>query len=234
MSHDPSDLGSLILVRIIPLERITSNLEEVSNIPSLWLYIALAASFPDKYPINRPSFQARKLKKLFHIFPSELKNSFYAGYSKTISDWTSDQISDQNWIGEMKQYAKYIAWWMLSTFWRVSGRKKPQSVYILKPYLQIGQCLKKSLPGGSLVKNLKTFWMNNNRKTIIEFGIRMIWRIMQRGCYPPRPSALEKKIPSSTCIILHIIRMPNSTIVKHPHTERSLKSKFQSKENVAF
>ena len=54
MRHDPSDLGSLILTRMIPLE-CTPNLEEESNIPSLWLYIAQAASSPDKYPINEPS-----------------------------------------------------------------------------------------------------------------------------------------------------------------------------------
>ena len=53
--------------------------EEASNaIPSLWLYIAQAASFPDKCPINKPSFQVRKPKYVFHIFPSALKIAFTA------------------------------------------------------------------------------------------------------------------------------------------------------------
>ena len=86
--------------------------EQYTSVP------AQAALFPDKCLINQVSRRG-SLKKLFHIFPNELKNSFY-GYSKMINDW----ISDQNWIGEMQQYAKYIARWMLSTFWRVSGRKK--------------------------------------------------------------------------------------------------------------
>ena len=32
------------------------------------------------------------------------------------------------------------------------------------------------------------------------------------GCYPPKPKA-EAYTPSEMCIILHIIRKPNSTIV---------------------
>ena len=50
-------------------------------------------------------------------------------------------------------------------------------VYILKLCRKIGQSLEESLRGGKHVKDLKIFWMNN--KTIIEFGFRRIWRIMQ-------------------------------------------------------
>ena len=37
--------------------------------------------------------------------------------------------------------------------------------------------IEESLGGDKLVKNLEKFWMTN--KTIIEFGFRMTWRIMQ-------------------------------------------------------
>ena len=76
-----------------------------------------------------------------------------------------------------------IARWMLSTFSRVSARKK--LCLYLKPCREIGQNLKECLPGSKLVKN----WMNN--KTINEYGFRMIWRIMQ--------------ISEAVIIILHII-----------------------------
>ena len=39
--------------------------------------------------------------------------------------------------------------------------KKKTSVYILKPYREIGQSLEESLRGGKLIKNLEIFWMNN-------------------------------------------------------------------------
>ena len=55
--------------------------------------------------------------------------------------------------------------------------RKKTSVYILKPYREIGQSLEESLRGGKLVKDLEIFWMNN--KIIIEFGFRMMWKIMQ-------------------------------------------------------
>ena len=61
---------------------------------------------------------------------------------------------------------------------------------VLKPCREIGQRFEKSLQGDSLVQNLETFWMIN--KTIIEFGFRRIWRIINADlgeCYPPRPSA---------------------------------------------
>ena len=61
---------------------------------------------------------------------------------------------------------------------------------VLKPCREIGQRFEKSLRGGSLVQNLETFWMIN--KTVIEFGFRRMWRIINADlgeCYPPRPSA---------------------------------------------
>ena len=42
---------------------------------------------------------------------------------------------------------------------------------------KIGQSLEESLRWEKIVKNIDIFWMNN--KTIIEFGFRMMWRIMQ-------------------------------------------------------
>ena len=55
-------------------------------------------------------------------------------------------------------------------------QKRP-CVYILKLCRKIGQSLEEmSLRGGKLVKNFIIFWMNN--KTIIEFGFRMMWRIV--------------------------------------------------------
>ena len=52
--------------------------------------------------------------------------------------------------------------------------KKKTSVYILKPFWEIGQSFEESLRGGELIKNLEIFWRNN--KTIIEFGFRMTRR----------------------------------------------------------
>ena len=46
-----------------------------------------------------------------------------------------------------------------------------------KLYWKIGQSLEERLRGGKLVKNLKTFWLND--KTITVFGFGMMWRIMQ-------------------------------------------------------
>ena len=50
-------------------------------------------------------------------------------------------------------------------------------VYILKLCRKIGQSLEEiSLRGGKLVNNFIIFWMNNI--PIIEFGFRMMWRIV--------------------------------------------------------
>ena len=47
----------------------------------------------------------------------------------------------------------------------------------MKPFWEIGQSFEESLRGGELIKNLEIFWRNN--KTIIEFGLRILWRIME-------------------------------------------------------
>ena len=47
---------------------------------------------------------------------------------------------------ELQEYAKHIARWMLSIFWGVSARKT--SVYIPKPFWEIGQGFEESLGGG--------------------------------------------------------------------------------------
>ena len=65
---------------------------------------------------------------------------------------------------------------MLSIFWGVSAGKK-RSIYILSPCREIGLSFEKSLWGGKLVKNFEISWMSN--KTIIEFGFRVMWRVMQ-------------------------------------------------------
>ena len=79
------------------------NLEEVSNIP--YRFDCILPKQPrfqtNISSINQVSRRGSP-KELLHIFPNELTNSYY-GYSKMINDW----ISDQNWIGEMQQYAKY-------------------------------------------------------------------------------------------------------------------------------
>ena len=54
--------------------------------------------------------------------PEWVRNSFY-GYSKTINDWIFYQSSDQNWIGEMQEYAKYInysmdVFYFLKSIWK--------------------------------------------------------------------------------------------------------------------
>ena len=65
-------------------------------------------------------------------------------------------------------------------------------IYLLfEEYLQ-GETsvLKPCREGGSLVRILETFWMIN--KTIIEFGFRRMWRIINADlgeCYPPRLKA---------------------------------------------
>ena len=83
----------------------------------------------------------------------------------------------------MQENANYIAWWMLSTFWGVSARKKI-SVFILSPTVPKNRpkFWRKSR-GSTLVKNLENFW-----KTIIEFDYRMMQRIMlisEAFTYPP-------------------------------------------------
>ena len=65
---------------------------------------------------------------------------------------------------------------MLSIFWGVSVGKK-RSIYILSPCREIGLSFEKSLRGGKPVKNFEIFWTSN--KTIIEFGFRVMWRVMQ-------------------------------------------------------
>ena len=62
-----------------------------------------------------------------------------------------------------------------------------------------------------IFRAMEIFWMNN--KAIIEFGFRMIWRIMQISEGVIRRSRRLRRItPSEICIILHIIRKPNSII----------------------
>ena len=56
-------------------------------------------------------------------------------------------------------------------------QEKKGSIYILNPCREIGLSFEKSLRGGKLVKNFEIFWMSN--KTIIEFGFRVMWRVMQ-------------------------------------------------------
>ena len=85
-------------------------------------------------------------------------------------------ISDWDWTEGKQEYAKHITQYMLSTFWGVSA-KKTLCLYPETVPKKIGQSLEEiSLRGGKLVKNFIIFWMNN--KTIIEFGFRMMWRIV--------------------------------------------------------
>ena len=93
------------------------------------------------------------------------------------------RVSDWNRKEEMQENANYIAWWMLSTFWGVSARKKI-SVFILSPTVPKNRpkFWRKSR-GSTLVKNLENFW-----KTIIEFDYCMMQRIMlisEAFTYPP-------------------------------------------------
>ena len=55
--------------------------------------------------------------------------------------------------------------------------KKKNPCLNLETVPKKGQSLEESLSGGKLVKNLKIFWMID--KTIIEFGFRLMWGIMQ-------------------------------------------------------
>ena len=77
-------------------------------------------------------------------------------------------ISDQKWTEKMKEYAKQLARWL---FLR-SSRKKKTSLYLLKPYREIGQSFEEIQSGGKLVKMVETFWMNI--KTITEFCFYMM------------------------------------------------------------
>ena len=61
-------------------------------------------------------------------------------------------------------------------FLRIICKKKKLCLYP-ETVPKLGQSLEESLAGGGLVKNLKIVWMND--KTIIEFGFRMMWGIMQ-------------------------------------------------------
>ena len=80
---------------------------------------------------------------------------------------------------------------------------------VWKPCREIGQRFEKTLQGGSLVQNLETFWMIN--KTIIEFGFRRIWRIINADlqCYLPRPSASVDNI---------LLDLYNSSHPTQPHS----------------
>ena len=55
----------------------------------------------------------------------------------------------------MQEYAKHIAWRMLSIFWGVSARKT--SVYIPKPFWEIAKVLKKVYEEVSLLMTYKYF-----------------------------------------------------------------------------
>ena len=83
--------------------------------------------------------------------------------------------------------------WMLSTFWGVSATKN--FVSFLKLSQKIGQSFQESLRGDTLVENFKIFWINN--KTIIEFGFRVMWRIMQISedviLHPSQPHSIFAK-----------------------------------------
>ena len=57
---------------------------------------------------------------------------------------------------------------MLSTFWEI---------YLLKPRWEVSQIFEESLQGSKLVNNLEI--MLKNDQTIIEFGFRMMRRIVQ-------------------------------------------------------
>ena len=60
-------------------------------------------------------------------------------------------------------------------------------------------------------KNGEIFWMNE--KAIIEFGFRRIWRVLQIS-----EGVIHLGLwmtPSFICIILHILRKPNSIIAKY-------------------
>ena len=57
---------------------------------------------------------------------------------------------------------------MLSTFWEI---------YLLKPRWEVSQIFEESLQGSKLVNNLEI--MLKNDQTIIEFGFRMMRRIIQ-------------------------------------------------------
>ena len=45
-----------------------------------------------------------------------------------------------------------------------------------EPWREIAKSFEESLRGDKLVKNFEIFWMNN--KTIIEFGFRLMWRML--------------------------------------------------------
>ena len=62
--------------------------------------------------------------------------------------------------------------------------------------------------------NKELFWMNDN--TIIEFGFRIIWRIMEISEGVIRLGLRPRRItPSSISIILHKILSLNSLTVKY-------------------
>ena len=64
------------------------------------------------------------------------------------------------------------------------------------------QSFKESLGGGMFVKNLEIFWMD--RKTIIEFGFPMMWRIGIMLILQASSTKADNKF-FLICIILHII-----------------------------
>ena len=70
-----------------------------------------------------------------------------------------------------------------------------------------------------------------NNKTVIEFGFRIIWRIMEisEGVMPIKPLSIST--------VLEMIRKPNSIIVKYYHAFRKnwgikLSLKFLSDSNI--
>ena len=66
------------------------------------------------------------------------------------------------------------------------------SVYLLKPVCEINQSFKEGLRGGKLIKNLFRNILNN--EAIIEFGFRMISKIMQisehNSAHPIHPHSI--------------------------------------------
>ena len=118
-------------------------------------------------------------------------------------------VSDQNLTEGNQEYAKYFALWMLSTFWGVSAKK-----LCLYPET-VPRLLDQSLRRGKLVKNLKIFWMNEWNNWWIRLSYDVKNYVDLGECFSnlglkPRWIAF-----SEICIIVHIIRKPNSTIAKY-------------------
>ena len=92
--------------------------------------------------------------------------------------------------GRNARTLKTFAWWMLSTFWGVSAKKK--SLFISWNRVEKDK----------LVTNFEEiFWTNNI--TILEFGYRMMWKIMHISEDVIHLGLQPGWITS--CIILHIL-----------------------------